>query len=85
MALCSVPEPTGVWPGGAFWVTAEDVEEAEEEEEERSVCSRLRRKISTPTTGMAAAMQAHTARSKGAKREKMLIFSSGLRIRMPTL
>jgi len=33
---------------------------------------------------MAAAMQAHTAKSNGAKREKMLIFSSGFLMRIPT-
>lgn len=76
MALCSVPDPTPLagWPGGAFWL-----------EEERSACSLLSRKMSTPTTGIAAAIHAQTARSNGANSEKMLIFSSGFRSRMPTL
>ncbi|TNN69640.1 hypothetical protein EYF80_020130 [Liparis tanakae] len=52
--------------------------------EERIAWMRLSRKIIMPTTGMAAAMHAHTAKSNGASREKMLIFSSDLRIRIPT-
>lgn len=45
---------------------------------------RFKTNIRTPTIGMAAAIQAHTAKSKGAKREKMLIFSSGFLIKIPT-
>lgn len=75
MALWSELETLEEWCcwwgwGGGFWF--------------RNDWIRASRKISRPTTGMAAAMQAHTARSKGAKSEKMLIFSSGLRSRIPT-
>lgn len=74
MALCrelEMLEACWWWGGwGGFWFRRDWI--------------RASRKMSTPTTGMAAAMQAHTARSKGAKSEKMLIFSSGLRRRMPT-
>lgn len=45
---------------------------------------RFRTNISTPTTGITAAIQAHTAKSKGAKSEKMFILSSGFLIRIPT-